>query len=118
MSGSAVNTLDVRFDGAKRDYRQASHRFVSPRPSWDGEAASSWNFRGVFSLMEQEDLGVGFCGEHVGRSFRRSETRLSPGFTPFCQPTAELGWRSGVKLEFPGRFQLDGARGFGCRVLR
>jgi hypothetical protein len=23
MSGSAVNKLDVRFDGAKRDYRQA-----------------------------------------------------------------------------------------------
>jgi acetyl esterase/lipase len=40
--------------------------------------------------MDQEDLGVGFGREHVGRSFRRSETRLSPGFTPFRQPTAGL----------------------------
>jgi hypothetical protein len=57
------------------------------RSTWDGETKASWELRGVFSLMEQKDLSVKFGRENAGRSFRRSETRLSLGLTPFRHPT-------------------------------
>jgi hypothetical protein len=43
-------------------------------------------FRGDFHLSEQRGLSVGFGSESAGGSFRRSETRLSGGLTPFHQP--------------------------------
>ncbi len=43
---------------------------------WDGETAASWEFPGVYGLMEREDLSAEFDCENAGRSFRRSETRL------------------------------------------
>jgi hypothetical protein len=38
----------------------------------------------------QKDLSVEFGSENAGRSFRRSETRLSTGLTPFHHPTRVL----------------------------
>jgi hypothetical protein len=50
---------------------------VPPEPktipaAWDGETAARWEFRGVFSWMEHNDLSVPFGSENAGRSFRRS----------------------------------------------
>lgn len=57
---------------------------------WDGETAASWEFPGVYGLMERKDLNVEFDCENAGRSFRRSETRLSAGLTPFHLPCPNL----------------------------
>lgn len=53
---------------------------------WDGETVASWEFPGVYGLMERKDLRVEFDCKNAGRSFRRSEPRLSAGLTPFHLP--------------------------------
>ena len=54
-----------------------------PAFAWDGETMAIREFRGDFHLSEQRQLSVGFGSESAGGSFRRSETRLSGGLTPF-----------------------------------
>jgi hypothetical protein len=55
--------------------------------SWDGETTAIQEFRGDFHLSQQRELSVGFGSEYAGVSFRRSETRLSGGLTPFHHPS-------------------------------
>jgi hypothetical protein len=57
---------------------------------WDGETTAIQEFRGDFHLSQQRELSVGFGSEYAGVSFRRSETRLSGGVTPFHHPRAKI----------------------------
>jgi hypothetical protein len=63
-----------------------SHRGRSPGRGWDRKTMAIREFRGDFHPSEQRELSVGFGSEQAGGSFRRSETRLSGGLTPFYHP--------------------------------
>jgi hypothetical protein len=56
---------------------------VLPAFAWDGETMAIREFRGDFQLSDQRELSVRFGSEQAGGSFRRSETQLSGGLTPF-----------------------------------
>jgi len=71
-------------------------------------------FRGDFHLSEHRELSGGFGSEYAGGSFRRSETRLSGGLTPFHHPRSCLRDAPGTQHweEAPGMEDVPGTQHF------